>query len=237
MLNATIQPAVKPLENGDRLNRVEFERRYDLLPPHKKAELINGVVYMAAALRYKSHGLPHSSLMTWLGFYAANTVGVELADNATVRLDLDNEPQPDALLRIRSEFGGQSRISDDDYIEGAPELVVEISGSTVSYDLYDKLTVYRRHGVREYIVWRVYDREIDWFYLQNGEYVKLEMNNLGIIESRIFPSLVLTVNQLINGNLAEVLALQQKQFKTKKHKNYCQELRSQQGKSNPDNNN
>ncbi len=232
MLNATIQPSVKPsvkpLENGDRLNRVEFEKRYDLLPPHKKAELIDGVVYIAPALRYKSHGLPHGSLMGWLGFYAANTLGVELADNATVRLDLDNEPQPDALLRIRSEFGGQSHISDDDYIEGAPELVVEISGSTVSYDLYDKLNVYRRHGVQEYIVWRVYDQAIDWFYLENGEYVKLEINNLGIMESRIFPSLVLSINQLVQGNLAEVLALQQKQFKTKKHKNYCQELRSRQ---------
>jgi len=228
MLNATIQSSVKPLENGDRLNRVEFEKRYELLPPHKKAELINGVVYMAAALRYKSHGLPHSSLMGWLATYAANTVGVELADNATVRLDLDNEPQPDALLRIRSDFGGQSHISDDDYIEGAPELVVEISGSTVSYDLYDKLTVYRRHGVQEYIVWRVYDQAIDWFYLEDGEYIKLEMNNLEIIESRIFPSLVLSINQLVQGNLAEVLALQQKQFKTKKHKNYCQKLRSRQ---------
>ncbi|PNK01847.1 Uma2 family endonuclease, partial [Cylindrospermopsis raciborskii] len=93
--------------------------------------------------------------------------------NSTVRLDLDNEPQPDALLRIKSELGGQSRISEDDYIEGAPELIVEISGSTVSYDSHDKLNVYRRHGVKEYIVWRVYDQEIDWFYLHEGEYRRL----------------------------------------------------------------
>ncbi|WP_055073743.1 Uma2 family endonuclease [Pseudanabaena sp. 'Roaring Creek'] len=228
---------IKPLENGDRLNRVEFEKRYELMPRHQKAELINGVVYMAAALRYKSHGLPHSSLMGWLATYAANTFGVELADNATVRLDLDNEPQPDALLRIKSEFGGQSRISDDDYIEGAPELVAEIAGSTVSYDLYDKLTVYRRHGVQEYIVWRVYDREIDWFHLENGEYIKIKTNSEGVIESSVFPSLVLAANQLLQGNLAEVLTLQQKQFKTKKHKNYCQELRSRQDKSDPYKNN
>ena len=152
---------IPPLENGDRLNRLEFERRYQFMPPQKKAELIDGVVYMAAALRYRSHGLPHSYLMTWLGFYAANTPGLELADNATVRLDLDNEPQPDALLRIKTELGGQSRISEDDYVEGSPELIVEVSGSSVSYDLYNKLTIYRRHGVKEYIVWRVYDQEIE----------------------------------------------------------------------------
>lgn len=215
---------IPPLENGDRLNRFEFERRYGVMPPQKKAELINGVVYMAAALRYKSHGLPHSHIMGWLATYAANTPGVEVADNTTIRLDLDNEPQPDALLRIKSELGGQSRISEDDYVEGAPELIVEIAGSSVSYDLYDKLTVYRRHGVKEYIVWRVYDQEIDWFYLEAGEYVRVPQNELGCIESRIFPGLVLSVSDILKNNLAQVLSILQVKLKTQNHQNYCQQL-------------
>lgn len=220
MLNSIIPP----LENGDRLNRLEFERRYQFMPPQKKAELIDGVVYMTAALRYRSHGLPHSYLMTWLGSYAANTPGLELADNATVRLDLDNEPQPDALLRIKTELGGQSRISEDDYVEGPPELIVEISGSTVSYDLYNKLTIYRRHGVKEYIVWRVYDQEIDWFILEAGEYVKLPINDLGLIESRIFPGLVLSVDDMLKGNLAKVLGILQAEINSEIHRSYCQKL-------------
>jgi Uma2 family endonuclease len=218
---------IPPLQNGDRLNRFEFEKRYEGISTEKKAELINGVVYMAAALRYKSHGLPHSMLMTWLGLYSANTPGVELADNATVRLDLDNEPQPDALLRIKSELGGRSRISEDDYIEGPPELIVEISGSTVSYDLHDKLNVYRRHGVQEYIVWRVYDQEIDWFYLQAGEYILLEPDNLGLIESQLFPGLVLSINALLQDNLAEVLAELGKHLKTSKHQDFINKLQEQ----------
>lgn len=197
-----------PLENGDRLNRDEFEKRAnDPLAP-KKLELINGVVHMAAALRYRSHGLPHSYIMTWLGVYAANTPGVELADNATVRLDAYNEPQPDALLRIEEGYGGQSRISDDDYIEGAPELIVEIAGSTVSYDLHDKLQVYRRHGVKEYLVWRVYDNAIDWFYLQDGQYSSLQPNDKGLIVSKTFPGLVLALAAMLDHNLREVLAQQ-----------------------------
>ncbi len=87
----------------------------------KKAELLEGVVYISSPVRAKSHGAPHAQIMTWLGTYEAATAGVECLDNTTVRLDPDNEPQPDALLRI--EVGGQSRISEDDYIEGAPELV------------------------------------------------------------------------------------------------------------------
>src|SRR5437879_5057164 len=83
------------LESGDRLSRDEFERRYQRLPHGRKAELIEGIVYMPSPLRAKAHGKPHSHLGTWLGFYESETPGVESFDNSTVRLDLDNEPQPD----------------------------------------------------------------------------------------------------------------------------------------------
>jgi Uma2 family endonuclease len=130
---------ILPLENGDRLNRAEFERRYTAMPEVKKAELIEGMVYMASPLRFRSHGKPHAHIMGWLATYEAATPGVELGDNATVRLDADNEPQPDALLRI--DVGGRSQISDDDYVEGAPELIVEVAASSASYDLHEKLKV------------------------------------------------------------------------------------------------
>src|SRR5713101_5825636 len=86
-----------PLENGDRLTRAEFERRYEAMPHVKKAELIEGVVYMPSPARIKHHAGPQSILVNWLGHYAAYTRGVEVGDNATVRLDLDNEPQPDVV--------------------------------------------------------------------------------------------------------------------------------------------
>lgn len=81
--------AIPPLENGDRLHRYEFERRYNAMPHLKKAELIEGVVYMPAALRFRSHAQPHGNLMTWLGTYKILTLGVEVGDNPTVRLDPD----------------------------------------------------------------------------------------------------------------------------------------------------
>jgi hypothetical protein len=125
---------ILPLENGDHLNRVEFERRYAAMPHLKKAELIEGVVHLSSAVRFASHAEPHASLITWLGVYRAATPGVRLGDNATVRLDGDNEPQPDALLRLDPAVGGRSRLSGDGYVEGAPELVVEIAASSASYD-------------------------------------------------------------------------------------------------------
>src|SRR5262249_34386976 len=114
---------VLPLENGDHLTREEFERRYDAMPDLKKAELIEGVVYMPSPVRHGRHSHPHTRLVTWLGTYETDTPGVEAGDNGSIRLDLDDEPQPDGYLIIRPDRGGQARISADDYIEGAPELI------------------------------------------------------------------------------------------------------------------
>src|SRR5262245_53083214 len=140
---------IPPLEPGDRLTRPEFERRYEAMPHLRKAELIEGVVHMPSPVRYRHHGRPHALLMGWLIHYEAATPGVETADNSTARLDLDNEPQPDAVLLIDPARGGQVRISADDYIEHAPELVAEVASSRVSIDLTTQSHVYRRNCLRE----------------------------------------------------------------------------------------
>lgn len=212
-----------PLENGDFLTRSEFEKRYAAMPQIKKAELIERVVYMGSPVRI-THGTPHAAMMGRLYTYWIATPGVGLADNTTVRLDADNEPQPDALLRI--EVGGQTNISEDGYVEGAPEFIAEIAASSASYDLRDKLKVYRRNQVQEYLVWKVYDRKIDWFRLREGEYVSLAADEAGIIKSEIFPGLWLAVPALIAGNLPEVQAVLQSGLATPEHQAFVDRLSS-----------
>jgi Uma2 family endonuclease len=148
--------------SGDRLSRDEFERRHAAMPECKKAELIEGVVHVTSAVSVR-HGQPHSQLGVWLGTYAAATPKVASYDHTTLRLDLDNEPQPDLLLRIVPEGGGRCRVTPDLYLEGPPELVAEITASTASCDLHGKLNAYRRNGIREFLVWRVMDGAVDWF--------------------------------------------------------------------------
>jgi len=206
-----------PLNSGDRLSRLEFEQRYEQMPANKKYELIEGVVYMASPLRYESHGKPHGYIMSWLGAYCAATPGVELADNVTVRLDRDNEPQPDAILRLLPEMGGKSWISEDDYVEGVPEFIVEVAASSAAYDLHDKFRVYRRNGVPEYLVWQVYEQQIDWFCFQEDIYVRLNPDERGILHSQIFPGLRLAVKPLLMGQLAQVLAELQLGVATAEH--------------------
>jgi Uma2 family endonuclease len=158
--------------------------------------------------------------------YCAVTPGVDLYDNATVRLDVDNEVQPDALLRLDTGLGGTSQISPDDYIEGAPELIVEVAATSASYDLHDKFTVYRRNGVQEYVVWRVYDNEVDWYSLAEGVYVLLTPGEDGILRSQVFPGLQLVVEALLNGDLASVLDELQKGLATPEYKAYIELLSS-----------
>jgi Putative restriction endonuclease len=202
-------PRIPPLENGDRLSRAEFEQRYALMPEVKKADLIEGIVYMASPLRFEPHAEPHADVVTWLGIYKSMTPGVRLGDNPTVRLDRDNEPQPDAILRLDETLGGQSRLGVEGYVEGAPEFVAEISASTASIDLGDKLQAYRRNGVQEYFVWRVFDQQIDWFRLQEEEYRPIAGDACGILRSQTFPGLWLDRSALIGGEMQRVIAVLQ----------------------------
>ena len=218
------QHGVPPLENGDHLTRDEFERRYAAMPHLKKAELIEGVVYVPSPVRYRHHGAPHAHLISWLGQYAAGTPGVEVSDTSTVRLDLDNEPQPDALLLINPTCGGQARFSSDDYIEGSPELVAEVASSSVSYDLHAKLHVYRRNGVREYLVWRVLEQAIDWFVLRAGQYERLPLDTNGWLRSEVFPGLWLDPGALVQGDLATVLAIVQQGLGSSEHATFVARL-------------
>jgi Uma2 family endonuclease len=158
--------------------------------------------------------------MGWLWMYKAATPGIELYDNPTVRLDADNEPQPDAVLRW--EQGGRSWISADDYIEGAPELIVEIAASGASYDLHDKLRVYRRNGVQEYIVWRTYNQQIDWFYLESGEYQTLAADSAGVLCSQRFPGLWLARNALLSSDLVTVIRVLQQGIASPEHQKFAQ---------------
>lgn len=193
-------------EAGDRLSRDEFERRYERMPHIKKAELVEGVVYMPSPVRASKHAEPHNQFGAWLGVYASETPKVRCFDNCTVRLDLDNEPQPDLLLIKLPVSGGQTTISSDDYIDGAPELIVEIVSSSRAYDLHQKKGAYRRNGVCEYLAWITDEGRLVWWELRDGDYQEMTSTVDGLVKSRIFPGLWLDAAALRKGDMKAVLA-------------------------------
>ncbi|MCJ2543030.1 Uma2 family endonuclease [Thermostichus vulcanus] len=210
---------IPPLESGDHLSRAEFERRYEAMPDLKKAELVEGVVYMGSPLRVRSHGEPHANLLIWLGVYKISLPGLVLADNPTVRMDAKNELQPDIVLFVP---GQQAMISEDDYIEGSPELIVEIAASSASLDLHEKKEVYRRNQVREYIVWRTLEGGLDWFTLQAGSYSSLEPDENGILKCATFPGLWLDRQALLNQQMTRVLEVLQQGIQSPEHSKFVQ---------------
>lgn len=213
-----------PLQNGDHLTRAEFERRYAAHPHLKKAELIEGVVHMPSPVHHDKHSKPHSRIVGWLFNYVMSTPGTDFGDNATVRLDLENEVQPDAFLRLKEEKEGRSRLSVDDYLEGAPELIVEVAASSVAYDLHEKLRVYRRNGVQEYLVLLAHEQETRWFQLVEGAYLPLEPGEDGVIRSQVFPGLHFHSDQFWADDLAGLLATLQAGLNSPEHQEFATRL-------------
>lgn len=222
------RPTPPPLQAGDRLSRAEFHRRYLAHPEIKKAELIEGVVYVPSPIRLDQHSRPHAKIMAWLGMYWSTTPGTELADNVTFRLGKNSEVQPDATLYLPPQYGGNSRATEDDYLEGNPELIVEIAASSVAYDLHDKKRVYARNGVREYVVVQMYEQRISWFIWNEAtrQYNSLTADEQGIFRSQIFPGLWLNTKAFWEEDRNQLVATLQQGLQSPEYKAFQAHLAS-----------
>jgi Uma2 family endonuclease len=216
-------PDPPPLENGEHLSRDEFHRRYLAMPHLKKAELIEGMVIMGSPVS-AAHANAHGIFGGILFHYAMATPGVGYGDNATVRLDPDNEVQPDTLLRIEPKAGGRSILAADGYYDGAPELIGEIAVSSGSYDLHEKLKIYRRNRVPEYLIWQPSSRRLEWLRIKGGDYVPLSPRADGLICSGIFPGLWIDAEALIAGDVRKVLSRLDKGLRSTAHAAFVKKL-------------
>jgi Uma2 family endonuclease len=180
---------------------------------------------MPPPVSHSEHSEPHTDLVGWLVVYKSATPGVSTGDNGSLRLDLNNMPQPDAYMLIAPECGGQARI-EDGYVAGGPELVGEVAASSVGLDLGLKLNVYQRTGVREYIVWRTRDRQLDYFISREGKFQPLSPNSGGTFRSEAFPGLWLHAPSLLAGDLADVLRRLHEGLKSPEHAAFVERLRA-----------
>jgi Uma2 family endonuclease len=146
------------------------------------------------------------------------------ATDITDRLDDENEPQPDVCLFILPEAGGRSRTDPDGYHRGGPELVVEVSGSSVSRDLHLKKEAYRREGVPEYVVLVLEPREILWLTLRQGEYVRVPPGADSVYRSSVLPGLWLDEKALLAGNAAQALETQRLGLASREHAQFVEAL-------------
>jgi Uma2 family endonuclease len=211
------------LLNGDHLSVPEFERRYEAMQGDGKAELIEGIVFMAPPVS-DDHGNSNSLLAYLLRHYAAATPGVASRVNTSVRLDNGNEYQPDVMLRIEHGKIAGTKAGASGILEGCPELVVEIALSSASYDLHEKMAVYQRNRIPEYIIWEVMDSRIHWFALKGREYVQMKARPDGVTHSRVFPGLWLDLPALLAGEEKKAFRVVGKGLKSAEHKAFVKKL-------------
>lgn len=216
------------LNSGDEMTREEFHRIYEQKPEDFKAELIGGIVYVASPLRI-SHGQPHALLSAPLVAYQGRTLGVEVSDNTTVILGEDCEVQPDLLLRILPEFGGQSRTNEDDYVEGPPEFVIEVALSSRAIDLHAKRRQYARYGVREYLVLCAKERQLRWFDLAAGK--ELQPDAAGIYRIQTFPGLWFNGSALLAQDYPKLMQTLEEGLATPEHAAFVRQLAGRRAKS------
>ena len=201
MQPATQRPSLPPLRHGERLTQPEFHRRYEAYPDQTKIELIGGVVYVASPAQ-----IPHGTFDSLLGYllvaYAGATPGTHVMGDVTNVLDEQSEPQPDQILRILPSHGGRTR-DVDNWMHGGPELVAQVSHSTLSLDLGARRRANEEAGVIEYLVVDIPNQRLHWFDFRAGTEIPLRG---GVMRSRVFPGLWIAPAALFARDLASLRA-------------------------------
>jgi Uma2 family endonuclease len=230
---ATVKPrktkALPPLENGDQLDQKTFHARYEAMPEDCRAELIGGIVYLASPQK-----VPHSEAqcltVRWLDEYSEATPGTEALANNTQILGPESEPEPDGCLFIASEYGGRVFVDPDDFLNGSPDLVAEVSSSTESIDLHRKKLDYEKAGVREYVVLALRTQQVFWFFRQRGKFKEVPLPADGIFRSRAFPGLWLDAEAMLRNNRQQVLAALKQGLASPEHAAFLAKLAKQASK-------
>ncbi|HEY7422658.1 MAG TPA: Uma2 family endonuclease [Gemmataceae bacterium] len=215
---------VELLVNGERMKQPEFHRRYEQYDEDEKWELIGGIVYKASPMLKLTHSNYDGEIGFVLETYRRATPGIQVMHNATAILDEESEPQPDLGMRILPEYGGQSQTSPNDYLQGAPELFVEIAHSRRNIAMYAKRDDYQRTGVVEYLVVCVEEQEVHWFHFPSDEMIR--PNRQGISRSRIFPGLWLDTTALLRLESARLMEVLQQGLASREHTAFVKRLQT-----------
>lgn len=124
-----------------------FADFYAIIQPEQKADLIDGIIYMASP-----EGTKASRLFAWLFVVLAHyleytELGEIFGSRTAFRLGAKDSPEPDIAF-VKKE---RLHLVREGHIAGAPDAAMEIvSPESVNRDYHKKRTLYERAGVAEY---------------------------------------------------------------------------------------
>ena len=222
---------LEDLHNGDTMSQEVFHALYEGRHNEFRAELIDGMVYVREPLS-ETHAEVHARVISIFDAYRASTTGVQAFSDATVILSETDEVQPDAMLRIRPEYNGQTsdywfrkgRRTRGPYVKGAPELVAEVAFSSRAIDLHAKQKRYQNAGVLEYLVISLKEQKLFWFDLSHAQ--ELNPNESGIFQSRVFPGLWIHESALLSMDYKLTMETLNKGLGSEEHKSFLRALQN-----------
>ena len=220
---SVVSESPPPLLAGDHLTMEEFRRRYEAAPDMKKAELINGIVYMPPPV-FGDHSVPDNIAATCLGLYSVHTIGTEAHNDRTLQLIGHSQVQPDVCLVILPECGGKTFVKKSKELAGSPELVVEVAAASVNYDLFEKKNAYHSNQIQEYTVWQTLDKRLDWFEWTPAEYTRRSPDKRGLLKSKVFPGLWLNASALLQEKYELVIKILEQGLRSPEHASFVARL-------------
>lgn len=161
---------------------VTFEDFCEHIQDWQKADLIDGVVYMASPENWQAN-----TLFVWLlslldAFNESRELGQIVATRVAFRLDITNAPEPDIAFVTKKRWPPNK----PGYFDGPPDLAIEIvCPESVHRDYQQKRRQYQKFGVREYWIVDDIDQRLTCFCLgKDGKFREVRPRQ-GKLHSRV----------------------------------------------------
>ena len=175
-----------------RTDEYTFANFSELVAEDRKADLLDGVIYMASPENTDSN-----ELFVWLigivsGYVEQRDLGDVYGSRVAFRITDKQGPEPDIAFVAKEHRDLRRR----GYIDGPPDVAIEIvSPDSVDRDYDIKRRVYEDAGVGVGEYWILDIDEQRGLFLRNegGQFVEFLPDPEGWIESRVVPGLRLRV--------------------------------------------
>jgi Uma2 family endonuclease len=168
---------------------------FQLVPDGQKADLLNGVIYMASPDSIRANQLTGFVEFLMRGYnYVKQLRGEIFVNRVAYRLTKYSAPEPDV------SYVGPSRLHliQATRVHGGPDVAVEIvARESRGRDYVLKKRAYQKAGVAEYWIIDPIKNQAQFFRLQNGVYVLVPLENGHIFRSQALPGFWLDVNWLL----------------------------------------
>ena len=153
----------------ERSGNITFAEYCASIHDGEKADLLNGVIYMASP-----DNTDNSDLQSWLQallfeFIGIYRLGKLFTSRVAFKLNNKNAPEPDIAFVSAKEAKRIKR----GYVEGPPDLAIEIvSPESVYRDYYQKREIYEKAGVLEYWIIDPDEKKATFYIRKGSRYVE-----------------------------------------------------------------